>query len=73
VETDVIVARGFAELNTILELTQNIKCQRYLLLKGKKVTDEIKKAKEKWDFDYKIHEGKIDSFILEVKKNCNEH
>lgn len=69
--TDVIVARGFAELNTILQLTNDITCDRYLLLKGKKTAEEIERAKACWAFDYKIYGDQNDSCVLEVKKKSH--
>lgn len=70
---DVITARGFASLDNILTLTQGIakKNTRYLLLKGRNVEEEIKKASEKWSFQYIIHKSQTseDGCILELKQN----
>lgn len=68
---DVITARGFASLENILESTKRInkKNTRYLLLKGKNLEIEIKKALEKWQFKYILIPSKTseDGLILELK------
>jgi 16S rRNA (guanine527-N7)-methyltransferase len=68
---DVITARGFANLNDIFELTKNIAKEntKYILLKGKKLDQEIKNALEKWSFKYIIHKSETsnEGFILEVE------
>lgn len=70
---DVITARGFASLENILSSTQGIANanSRYVLQKGKNVQEEIKKASEKWSFEYIIHKSKTseDGCILELKYN----
>ena len=69
---DVITARGFASLENILETTKNLnkKNTRYILLKGKNVEIEIKKALEKWSFEYILHNSitSDDGRILELKQ-----
>lgn len=70
---DVITARGFASLENILSFTKNIakKNTRYILQKGRNVEEEIKKASEKWSFQYIIHKSETseDGCILELKQN----
>lgn len=70
---DVITARGFASLENILSLTQGIakKNTKYILQKGKNIEEEIKKASEKWDFQYILHKSKTseDGCILELEKH----
>lgn len=69
---DVITARGFAGLTDILEATKNLRKQntRYLLLKGKNLDIEIKKALEKWQFKYILYPSKTseDGYILELEQ-----
>ncbi len=57
---DVITARAFTGLDNILQLTESItnKNTKYVLLKGKNVEDEIKKALENWNFKYIMHKSK---------------
>lgn len=68
---DVITARGFAALEKIFTLTQNLAKTntKYLLLKGKNVKEEIKNASINWDFEYIIHNSKTseDGYILEIE------
>lgn len=70
---DVITARGFASLENILSFTKNIakKDTRYILQKGRNIEEEIKKASEKWSFQYIIHKSETseDGCILELKQN----
>ena len=42
---------------------------KYLLQKGKNIDYEIKKALEKWNFEYILHESKTSSegYIIEVR------
>lgn len=72
-ECDVITARGFASLENILSFTNNLakKNTRYILQKGRNIEEEIKKASEKWSFQYIIHKSKTseDGCILELKHN----
>jgi 16S rRNA (guanine527-N7)-methyltransferase len=69
---DVITARGFASLEKIFALTQNLAKTntKYLLLKGKNVQEEIKNASINWDFEYIIHNSKTseDGYILEIER-----
>lgn len=57
---NVITARGFASLDNILSSTKNIanKNTKYILLKGKNIDSEIKKALENWNFKYIMHKSK---------------
>ncbi|MCT4634778.1 MAG: 16S rRNA (guanine(527)-N(7))-methyltransferase RsmG [Rickettsiales bacterium] len=70
---DVITARGLASLDNVLSLTEGIakKNTRYILLKGKNIRDEIKKASEKWSFQYIIHKSQTseDGGVLELRHN----
>ena len=67
---DVITARGFASLENIFLLTENIAKQntKYLLQKGKNIEEELKNASAKWSFEYIIHKSKTsdDGSILEL-------
>ncbi len=68
---NVITARGFAELNKIFEISYHLisPVSRFVLLKGKKVEDEIKNALENWQFEYIIEQSQTseDGKILIVK------
>ena len=51
---EIITCRAFASIDTILSLTHHL-CNeqtRYVLLKGKKVQDELAEAEKKWYFNY---------------------
>ncbi len=48
---DIVVARGFADLDDILDKLQNIKYKRILLLKGETAELEIEKAQKRWNFE----------------------
>lgn len=65
---DVLVARGFASISDILKLTIDIKCDRYLLLKGKNADFELDVANKEWNFDYKRYKSisASDSSIVEI-------
>jgi len=69
---DVITARGFASLENILQTTNHFinENTRYLLLKGKNIDNEIKKALENWSFEYILYKSKTseDGCIIELKK-----
>lgn len=71
-QCDVICARGFAELDKIFLISEKIHPlnPKFFLLKGKKVEEEIKKALEKWDFEYIIHKSELSEqgCILEINK-----
>lgn len=73
---DVITARGFASLENILEMTRNLNKEntRYLLLKGKNLDEELKKALEKWKFKYILIPSQTsqDGCILELEQ-VREH
>jgi tRNA uridine 5-carboxymethylaminomethyl modification enzyme len=57
-ECDILVARGFAELEKIFEYTKHIKVrQKYLLLKGEGYLKEIEAAKKQWLFNYNLHDS----------------
>lgn len=57
-ECDILVARGFAELEKIFEYTKHIKVkQKYLLLKGEEYLKEIEVAKKHWLFNYNLHDS----------------
>jgi 16S rRNA (guanine527-N7)-methyltransferase len=69
---DVITARGLASLEEIFASSKNIgnKKTKYFLQKGKNIESEIKKALDKWNFKYIIHQSKTSSegCILEVEQ-----
>jgi 16S rRNA (guanine527-N7)-methyltransferase len=71
VNCDVITARGFADLESIFNLTKNItnKDTKYILQKGKNIGDEVKNALKKWSFTYIIHQSKTsdEGCVLEVE------
>lgn len=77
---DIICARGFAELDKIFEISKKLHQlnPKFLLLKGKKIEEEIKKALEKWDFKYIIQKSELSEqgYILEInslsKKECKK-
>ena len=65
----VITARAFAPLIKILDYVKNIKC-RLFLLKGREIENEIKVAKQKYKFDYKLIQSKTgDGFITIIDFN----
>ncbi|AAU03561.1 16S rRNA (guanine(527)-N(7))-methyltransferase RsmG [Rickettsia typhi] len=58
IDCNILTCRAFSNLNTIFNCTQNISVrEKFLLLKGKNYLTEIVKAKEKWLFDYLIHQS----------------
>lgn len=60
----VFTARAFAPLVKILDYTHKTKC-RLFLLKGREIETEIKVAKTKYKFDYKLHKSETgDGFII---------
>lgn len=69
---DIITARGFASLENILESTQSLNQEntRYILLKGKNIENEIKKALEKWHFKYILIPSRTseDGYIVELEQ-----
>lgn len=71
-QCDVICARGFAELDKIFSISKNVHHlnPKFILLKGKKVEEEIKKALENWNFEYIIHKSELSEqgCILEINK-----
>jgi 16S rRNA (guanine527-N7)-methyltransferase len=73
---DVITTRAFTNLDNILASTRNIAKPntKYLLLKGRNIDEEIKKALENWKFKYIIHQSKtsIEGSVLileQVERN----
>lgn len=67
-ETGVVVCRGFASVEKILEVTQGIECDRFLLLKGKNLDTELLDAKKEWIFDCKKYRSitSVESCVLEI-------
>jgi 16S rRNA (guanine527-N7)-methyltransferase len=69
---DIITARAIAPLNEIFELSSHLVTPntKYFLLKGINITSEIKKALDKWNFEYIIHKSKTSSegCVLEVQQ-----
>lgn len=63
-----IVCRGFASIDRIFKLTSNIECDRFLLLKGKNVEDELVEANKKWIFSCKKYKSitSEEACILEI-------
>jgi len=58
IDCSILTCRAFSKLNTIFNCTKNILVQeKFLLLKGKNYLAEIVEAKEKWLFDYLIHQS----------------
>jgi len=69
IEADILTARAFSDISTMLNLTSNIIIKdKFLLLKGKDVLNECFEAKKNWDFDYKITPSvtAAESFIIEI-------
>ncbi|MDR0319388.1 MAG: 16S rRNA (guanine(527)-N(7))-methyltransferase RsmG [Rickettsiales bacterium] len=63
----VFVARAFASLDKILDLTGRVPGARWVLLKGRTAEDEIKAAKKRFSFDYKTTKSSSgDGFVLEI-------
>ena len=64
---DIIVSRALANINLLLEFSQNLSNQntKLIFLKGKKIYEEIDEAKKYWKFNYELidsitsSEGKI--------------
>ena len=62
----IFTARAFAPLIKILDYTHKTKC-RLFLLKGREIENEIKVAKAKYKFDYKLHNYETgDGFIINI-------
>ncbi len=62
----VFTARAFAPLIKILDYTHKTKCQLFLL-KGREIENEIKTAKTKYKFDYKLYNSETgDGFIINI-------
>ena len=66
IDCSILTCRAFSKLDTIFNCTRNISVrEKFLLLKGKNYLTEIVATKERWLFDYLIHqsitceEGKI--------------
>lgn len=58
---DVLCARGFSSLSNLIELTKkHTKCGRGVFLKGKKIEEEVREAKQKLCFRYNIFESVTD-------------
>lgn len=66
----VVVARGFAELIKIFDLSKSAVTNntKFMLLKGKKYVDEINNALSRYAFDFTIHKLEKDheTVILEI-------
>ena len=61
---NVFTARAFAPLIKIFDYTHKTKC-RLFLLKGREIESEIKVAKTKYKFDYKLYKSETgDGFII---------
>ncbi len=53
---DIIISRALADLNKLLNFSQNLvkENSKLIFLKGKKYQEEIEEAKKIWDFEYKL-------------------
>lgn len=76
-EYDIVTCRGFAEINKIFSLTENIHHSKlkFILLKGKNYQEELNNALCIWNFKYIIHPSltSLDGYILEISDlNKNE-
>lgn len=75
---DIITARGFAGVASILELTKKIEVRdRYILLKGKSFEEEIVEARKDWLFDCVVHDSITDRDgkvleIYNIQKLCQQ-
>lgn len=63
IKFDIIVSRALAPLNELLKMVKpfckkNTKC---VFLKGKKILEEIEKAKKEFNFDYKLFDSETSS------------
>jgi 16S rRNA (guanine527-N7)-methyltransferase len=71
---DFVVSRAFSELRILLEVQNNVSRETNdtigLYLKGEKHLEEIRKAQEKWAFDFEIFPSKTSEkgVILEIRK-----
>lgn len=74
IDCDVVVSRAFSEISNIFTVTKGFKIrEKYLLLKGERVDQEIDRAHEEWLFKFDLH-GSITSEkgkIVEIR-NVNE-
>ena len=58
IDCSILTCRAFSNLNTIFNCIKNISVQeKFLFLKGKNYLTEIVEAKERWLFDYLIHQS----------------
>ena len=75
---DYLVSRALTNLNKLFFLSQKFlkKDSILVLLKGKKIKEEISVAKKKWDFTYEIHQSKSDKtgkiIVIKNLKNLYE-
>ena len=58
-KVDVIISRALASIDKLLHMTKNISFNKMVLLKGDKIYEEIKAAKKKWYFTYKVYDRNI--------------
>jgi 16S rRNA (guanine527-N7)-methyltransferase len=75
-KAEVIMARGFAALTTIFEISREM-CRpetQFILLKGEKLHDEVMEAEKKWTFSQEILHSKSDTSgsILIVRGSPSE-
>jgi 16S rRNA (guanine527-N7)-methyltransferase len=64
----IFVARAFASLSKILELTRGVAGARFVLLKGRSVEEEIAEAQKRFKFEYRLTPSKTgDGFVLELR------
>lgn len=62
-DCDIITARGFSSLMTIIDSLQRIKNDqtKFIFLKGKKIQQEIDELLKKWQIDYKLYQSHTDN------------
>lgn len=68
-QTDVLVARAFKNLDDLFTYCQKIiVSDKMLLLKGSKIDEEILYSKNNWNFNYTKHTSKFsnNSYIVEI-------
>ena len=72
IKFDIIVSRALAPLNELLKMVKpfckkNTKC---VFLKGKKILEEIEKARKEFNFDYKLFDSEtsVEGKIIVVEK-----
>lgn len=62
-EKQTLTAKAFASIEDTLNLLKNNKPNKLFLLKGKKLQEELLAAKQKFTFEYKVHNIKNSSLV----------